>query len=159
MFVSNPADHGEDHRGPDTGRIAMHVRERQQRRPVAQIDIRVTLASCAGAPRAAREAVQRLRGEIADHLLRDLELLVSEVVTNSVRHARVPQGAVIDLGIRVSPDRVRVVVSDDGTEFGPRPGPSEDRPGGWGLRIVERVADRVVTQSGDRTTVWFEIAR
>ena len=32
-----------------------------------------------------------------------------------------------------------------------------DRPGGWGLALVESMSDRWGIERGDRTRVWFEL--
>jgi anti-sigma regulatory factor (Ser/Thr protein kinase) len=54
------------------------------------------------------------------------------------------------------------VVTDSGPGFEPeqpRPTPHVDRPGGWGLCLVDRLADRWGVDSGNRTAVWFELDR
>jgi serine phosphatase RsbU (regulator of sigma subunit)/anti-sigma regulatory factor (Ser/Thr protein kinase) len=124
-----------------------------------QVELRIRLAAGARAPASAREAIHGLARELEDAVLRDVELLTSELVTNSVRHASVKAGAPIELAVRVTPDLVRVEVTDTGAAFGPRPEPMPDRPGGWGLHIVERIADRwgITTEGG--TSVWFEMDR
>jgi integral membrane sensor domain MASE1/anti-sigma regulatory factor (Ser/Thr protein kinase) len=123
------------------------------------VELRIRLGAGARAPAAAREAIHGLAGGLGDQLMRDLELLTSELVTNSVRHADVQTGAPIELAVQVSQALVRVEVTDAGATFGPRPEPSPDRAGGWGLHIVERIADRWGVTSERGTSVWFEIDR
>jgi anti-sigma regulatory factor (Ser/Thr protein kinase) len=85
------------------------------------------------------------------------ELLTSELVSNSVRHAQRPQG---DIGICVEhfDDRVRVQVSDRGPGFElDRLSPPIDGTSGWGLQIVEQLAIRWGLLR-DPTRVWFELA-
>src|SRR5207245_2733634 len=53
--------------------------------------------------------------------------------------------------------RVRVEVSDPGPGFQPRTAGPE--PGGFGLMLVERLADRWGVDPGGRSRVWFEIDR
>ena len=84
-------------------------------------------------------------------------LLVSELVTNSVKY-----GGAGDLRLQVeldSPKRLRVEVVDQGVGFEPK---ARDRPlttaGGWGLHLVEELADRWGVHEGS-THVWFEIDR
>jgi anti-sigma regulatory factor (Ser/Thr protein kinase) len=84
------------------------------------------------------------------------ELLVSEVVTNSIRHA-LAGGWV---SVSRSAQRVRVEVTDTGGGT-PTPRQAEPHePTGRGLAIVEALADAwgVVEPEGRGKTVWFELA-
>jgi hypothetical protein len=55
---------------------------------------------------------------------------------------------------------VEVRDAAQGFELGDLPGPSAERAGGWGLRIVELLAHRWgVEGHGDRARVWFELDR
>ena len=104
----------------------------------------------------ARRAVQELGSELEHELLENLGLLVSELVTNSLRHADTPASASIELRAMVSLERVRVEVADRGPGFDPRL--ANDRAGsGWGLYLVDQLADRWGVSRTDGTTVWFEI--
>jgi len=108
----------------------------------------------------ARHALAPLQGSLSDPQLHDLRLLVSELVTNSVRHAGLGSGDQIRLEIVMGADALRVEVLDPGSGFVPRePSPDMERGGGWGLYLVEELADRwgVETQVGTR--VWFELDR
>lgn len=112
-----------------------------------------------GAVRAARTAVrERLRDWGLDVLADIAALLVSELVTNSLRHATGP------IGVRlVRPDAVdgilRVEVSD------PLPDPPRERvaelddESGRGLQLVAHAAHRWGTRPGmTGKTVWFELS-
>ena len=105
----------------------------------------------------ARTALAALDGMIERNALDDVRLLVSELVTNSVRHSGAP-GAKVRLDV-VGDDRtVRVEVSDGGRGFEPRARTkAHDEVGGWGLHLVERIAARWGVQTGRRTRVWFEL--
>ena len=84
-----------------------------------------------------------------------VELLVSEVVTNTVRHAR-SRG---EMEMSISDRTVRVAVSDHaGGELGPQH-PRPDEPTGRGLAIVDSVATRWGVGEPDDVgkTVWFEL--
>ena len=86
-----------------------------------------------------------------------LRLLVSEVVTNAVRHGDSSR----PLELRASWDsEVRVEVSDRGAGFTPEPrsGPP-DEPGGFGLFLVGQLADRWGVERDRGTTVWFVLRR
>jgi len=108
----------------------------------------------------AREALEQLDRHLEEHVLDDLRLLVTELVTNSVRHAETDPGDPVRLEVSVHEDRVRVVVEDGGRGFRPRPRtPDSPDEGGWGLHLVEEVSERWGVSDGGRTRVWLELAR
>jgi anti-sigma regulatory factor (Ser/Thr protein kinase) len=109
-------------------------------------------------PAAARSALNVGALDVPSGVLPDLQLLVSELVTNSVTHADFDAGQRIELRVRVEPDRVRVEVQDPGPGFTPKPRGSDDPlDAGWGLYLVERIADRWGVVDGAPAVVWFEI--
>ena len=66
----------------------------------------------------------------------------------------------IDVPVRVHPDRVRVEVADDGGGFEHAPRSHESDPAsGWGLYLVEQVADRWGLDHDAGGRVWFELDR
>lgn len=82
----------------------------------------------------------------------DVVLLVSELVSNSVRHGS-SEG--IDIKVTARKDRIRVEVADDGPGFSA----TDPRGDGLGLAIVEKLADRWGMQDGRRKfTVWAELS-
>lgn len=95
-------------------------------------------------PGLARAAVRRwldgwgVGGDAADVA----ELLLSELVTNAVRHARRPPGRLVTVGVELSPGRLLRVEVADASEAPPRaretPGPEDE--GGRGLLLVESLA-------------------
>jgi anti-sigma regulatory factor (Ser/Thr protein kinase) len=113
-----------------------------------------------GAVRAARSAVRaRLRDWDLDSLADITALLVSELVTNSLRHATGP------IGVRlVRPDRPRGVLLVEVSD--PLPDPPRERAArpedesGRGLQLVAHSSRRWGTRPGRNTgkTVWFELA-
>jgi anti-sigma regulatory factor (Ser/Thr protein kinase) len=107
-----------------------------------------------------RHALDRFEGSLDRDKLDELRLLVTELVTNSVRHGE-RGGGWITLDVNIDSDAVRVVVTDRGAGFAPdsKPTPHLDRPGGWGLCLVDRLAERWGVQAGDPTSVWFEVTR
>jgi anti-sigma regulatory factor (Ser/Thr protein kinase) len=108
---------------------------------------------------AARKALDGLTGMLEKTVWEDCRLLVTELVTNGVRHGseRGPLG----VAVTVDDDRVRVEVSDCGRGFSPpeAPMPHEDGSGGWGLQLVDRVAAQWGVDVSAGTCVWFELAR
>jgi integral membrane sensor domain MASE1/anti-sigma regulatory factor (Ser/Thr protein kinase) len=110
-------------------------------------------------PAEARAALTPLEDALDNQVYLDLSLLVSELVTNSVRHARLRSRDPIRLQAGVSDRVLRVEVSDPGEGFGGNiPEPVPRGPGGWGLFLTERLADRWgVDREEGWTTVWLEM--
>ena len=108
----------------------------------------------------ARHALDDLTGAMPDGRMRDVRLLISELVTNAVRHADLDAGDAIDLVIDIADQMLRVEVHDPGGGFVPStPSPDPARPSGWGLYLVAELADRWGVDSDERTRVWFELDR
>ena len=86
-----------------------------------------------------------------------VRLLVSELVTNSVRHgAHEP----VVLDVRIEDETIHVEVRDPGDGFEPvRPVPrgAAGGFGGYGLYLVERMASSWGVDTRDGTRVWFEL--
>ena len=113
------------------------------------------------APGAARDFVCSVADEaFEDSRLTDsLRLVVSEVVTNSIRHGLSGGDGYVDLVLRVEGDRLRLEVVDDGPGFAPDPSPGRpDEPGGWGLYVVDSLADLWGVDDSEGTRVWLEMA-
>jgi anti-sigma regulatory factor (Ser/Thr protein kinase) len=110
------------------------------------------------APAEARRSLGASLGRVDQDLLGKLRLLVSELVSNSVRHAGLQEDDLIRLSVWESAGRVRVEVTDPGGGFRPRvPDPDPFNPTGWGLYLVDRLADRWGVASDGETRVWFEV--
>ena len=125
--------------------------------PIAPRQMAVELDPGATAAAEARAALAALEGRIDQAVLDDIRLLVSELVTNSVRHAGAEHDLVVLAVMRMG-DTTRVEVSDGGAGFSPTARSSDlDQPGGWGLHLVDKLADRWGVETGRRTRVWFEI--
>ena len=85
----------------------------------------------------------------------EVALLISELVTNVVRHT--DSDPVVSL--RAERGRLVVGVADSSVRPAAVRDPDPDRPGGWGLRLVEQIADSWGTQHLDDGTkiVWFTV--
>ena len=92
-------------------------------------------------------------------LAEDVKLLVSELVTNSVRHGGAGELDHVDLQLSFDGSCVRVEVGDSGPGFVPRttPAPRPDLIGGFGLVLVERLTHRWGVDREGSSRVWFEI--
>lgn len=105
----------------------------------------------------ARRALDRLRADLDELTLRNARLLVSELVTNVVRHVDPGAGGRICLTIERG-DRLRVEVCDNGSGFEPAPrADRQDEASGWGLHILAQLATRWGVESDGGTRVWFEL--
>ena len=108
------------------------------------------------APPAARRALQGLDGHVGERLLERAGIVVTELVTNSVRHARLAPAQQIELRVSARRRLLRIEVIDDGDGFDPtaiRPD-TEQRVGGWGLRLVADLTDRWGVEVSHSTRVW-----
>jgi anti-sigma regulatory factor (Ser/Thr protein kinase) len=109
------------------------------------------------APAAARRAVEAFGASLDPMVVPDVKLLVSELISNSVKYGGDGQ---VQLILRSEdPHHVHVEVVDQGVGFVPA---ARDRPktepGGWGLHMVEALTQRWGVREGS-THVWFEIDR
>ncbi|WP_283139611.1 ATP-binding protein [Rhizohabitans arisaemae] len=86
----------------------------------------------------------------------DAVLVVSELLSNALRHARPLPSGQVKVAWQWADGRVEVSVSDGGASTEPRAGrPTLSSLGGRGLGIVEHLADRWgVMHDGVTTTVW-----
>src|SRR5687768_9005784 len=97
-----------------------------------------------------------MNGALPPARLYDASLCVAELVSNAIRHPS--EAGDVDLTIEMGDDRLRVEVADPGHGFEIEP-PGNGREGGWGLQIVDRLADGWGIEVTERTVVWFEILR
>jgi anti-sigma regulatory factor (Ser/Thr protein kinase) len=106
------------------------------------------------APALARRALEKLDGDLDPALLPDMKLLVSELISNSVKYGG---DGPVRLEVTSSPERVRAEIIDQGAGFVPVARNDDlDKVGGWGLHLVEQLTSEWGTYEGS-THVWFEI--
>ncbi|HEY5172638.1 MAG TPA: ATP-binding protein [Acidimicrobiia bacterium] len=115
--------------------------------------IRNTSAAPAVARRYVRDTLAGQPNDVVD----TASLIVSELVTNCVRHADTDLAVTIER----TDGHIRVDIADAGTgEVTPRhPGPAEIA--GRGLRIVDELSDTWGVSEyahGDGKSVWFELS-
>ena len=113
------------------------------------------LESVPEAPGQARDAVTPLRDRVADRTLADVRLVISELVTNAVRHA---PGEPISVSVDVDDQGVvRGEIRDHGGGGVKLRATSPGEPGGYGLGIVDALTDDWGVGSNGTTRVWFEL--
>jgi PAS domain S-box-containing protein len=108
---------------------------------------------------AARRSLDAIAARLRAPALEMAKLLVSELTSNAVRHGPRAVGAHLILRFGIRGETLRVEVVDEGGGFVPPPPTGLMDAGGWGLVLVERVADRWGVTREQPTTVWFEIDR
>jgi anti-sigma regulatory factor (Ser/Thr protein kinase) len=129
----------------------------QQTAPDTPQRLEFTLRATRTAPRKARRALSQLRLPLP--LAFDAQLLVSELVSNSVRHAGLGRDDLIRVTAHWSGDRLMVHVRDGGGPRRASPVSASIRPApgaesGWGLYLVDRLASRWGTTADG---YWFEL--
>jgi anti-sigma regulatory factor (Ser/Thr protein kinase) len=120
--------------------------------------VRRSLGPDLNAGAAARRALDGFRGELEEDVIERSALVVTEVVTNSVTHARLTAAQPVSLTIEMLPVCLRIEVTDEGTDgFDPvvaLPQPGQDS--GRGLWMVDQLSDRWGVDFTDSTCVWCE---
>lgn len=114
-------------------------------------EVTLQVESNVDAPGFSRSHLAPLKAELEPRF-DDVILVVSELVSNSVRH-----GGSNDINVRVTAraGRIRVEVTDDGPGFEA----DDPRGDGLGLNIVEKVSDSWGMQNGrQKFTVWAEFS-
>jgi anti-sigma regulatory factor (Ser/Thr protein kinase) len=116
-------------------------------------------------PSSVAVARRRLTSDLAaagiyESAVGDAALVITELLSNAIRHAAPLPGAQVRVAWTLDHDALRVAVSDAGD--GPLPRVTEtapSAPGGRGLSIVESLANRwgVLRDDGE-TTVWAVLA-
>lgn len=114
-------------------------------------EVTLRVESNANAPGLSRSHLTPMRTELEPRF-EDVLLVVSELVSNSVRH-----GSSDDIGVKVTSrgGQIRVEVTDEGPGFDV----NDPRGEGLGLAIVEKLADRWGMRDGrQKFTVWAELS-
>lgn len=111
------------------------------------------------APYLARRSLLLLDPGLSDECYETVALLVTELVTNSVRHSGMPPDETIGLKIEADEQHLRAAVTDGGTcEIRSAAEPAELDTRGRGLFLVDVLADRWGVECSPTNTVWFELA-
>ncbi|HEX2411408.1 MAG TPA: ATP-binding protein [Solirubrobacteraceae bacterium] len=122
-------------------------------------------ADVQGGLHAGARARQLIHGKLAGRLtadaLADVNLLLTELVANTVWHGGADEASTLHVRIAADDSGVRVEVENPrGASGDPAQRvPDLDGGGGLGLHIVERVADRWGVRREPRVAVWFELDR
>lgn len=98
-----------------------------------------------------------LGSEVSQRTIEDVLLVISELVTNAVRHAGADTaGETIEVTVRSSGEAIRIEVVDFAPATEPRLRRDND-PGGMGLVVVSGLCPQWGTEQEEgRKTVWAE---
>jgi anti-sigma regulatory factor (Ser/Thr protein kinase) len=144
------------------GKVLLRPAGRSRTEPEAAAQAAFRLSGGPDAAADARERLAALGEPLSPPTEAKVSLLLTELVTNAVRHGGARDGQLITVTVERWPNTLRLSVTDPGPGFRWRP-PDPRRPpaeGGYGLVLVDRLARSWgIDPSGDSTTVWFELAR
>jgi two-component sensor histidine kinase len=119
------------------------------------VQMRVPLTAAAAS--AVRHAIaDALDGQVADRAVADAQLILSELVTNSLRHAGLGSNAILQVAASVRGGMLRLEVADDGTS-GTLQARAPGVNGGFGLNIVQMLAHSWGVEREGMTRVWVEM--
>ena len=127
--------------------------------PAGDVCLACVLACVPAAPIVARSAVAHaLTGRVDGRVLADAELMVSELVTNSVQHAGLSADDFVRIGAAVTDGVLRLEVDNPGAAGTVAPRDPDAERYGFGLRIVDALADTWGVSRNGHTRVWVELA-
>jgi anti-sigma regulatory factor (Ser/Thr protein kinase) len=104
------------------------------------------------------EVTQRLAARLGTRVLEDVRLLVTELITNALRHGSLMPGDRVSVKASIDDGVVRIEVRDPGNDGDVAPRAPGPRGGGYGRYLVEQLARRWGVDRRDGTTVWCELA-
>lgn len=106
--------------------------------------------------RGARRFAAEVLGDLPREVFAPIELMVSELATNCVKHSRTR----FELTIRRMVDEIRVEVRDTAGGMPTVRSPGPEDPAGRGLQIVELLADDWGVEAGEESgkTVWLTVS-
>ena len=108
------------------------------------------------ASRAAREVIRPLQTEVPRGVFETLQLLMSELVTNGVRHGK--RSAPVELTVTMDDETVHAEVRNGRGATVPRLSrPGERVDGGLGLILLDRLARRWGSDADRDVVVWFDL--
>jgi anti-sigma regulatory factor (Ser/Thr protein kinase) len=116
-----------------------------------------------------RSALRKHRPTFGERLA-VLELLITELVTNSVLQAGLEPSSNVDVSVSGEDEVLHVEVKDPGARYddavkgwggvqtdGGRSGPTSDDASGYGLRVVSALSHRSGVRWDDGTVAWFDV--
>ena len=123
-------------------------------------EARISLPPSYSAPAMSRRVLDALGDDIGRQVRDDARLLLTELVTNSIRHAHLRVDDRISVRIRREIAGLLVEVTDPGSGFSVDSRQTA-RTGGWGLLLLDQLSQDwgVENHPGRGATVWFRLGR
>lgn len=112
------------------------------------------------APAMGRRVLDGLSDTMAPSTLHDARLLLTELLTNAIQHAHLDRDDRISVSVRREPTGLLVEVADPGDGFPPAGVRRPDWGSGWGLILLDRLADEWGIEAlpdGGGTLAWFRL--
>jgi len=122
------------------------------------LHVHATLPALPLSARAAREVMRPLEPSLHPDAWGNLQLLITELVTNGVRHGA--QGEAIEIEATLERQTVTVRVRNRASGSGSLPEIVDQEAGvegGLGLVLLDRLSNRWGMSAGDPVEVWFEL--
>ena len=120
------------------------------------VEFRVPLTAAAAA--SIRHSIaDALAGHVPNRALADAQLVLSELVTNSVRHAGLDGDAVLRIAVSLHEGVLRLEVIDEGDLGAVALRPPTMAGGGFGLNVVEMLSRAWGVDREGNTRVWVEM--
>jgi anti-sigma regulatory factor (Ser/Thr protein kinase) len=111
------------------------------------------------APARVRRALERELGDLDSQVLFAINLLASEIITNSVMHAGVGADGWVSASVVRTSSHIRIEIRDSGPPGEPSlRTPDRTKGGGFGLFLVDEIAANWGADRSDDPCVWFELA-
>ena len=108
--------------------------------------------------KARRDCTARTRGVVSDEVAATACLLISELVTNTVRHGDCQPDDKVEVVIDRDPDYLHVAVCQRALIGALEVASDQEvREGGWGLMLVDQLADTWGVDD-EPNCVWFKLA-
>jgi anti-sigma regulatory factor (Ser/Thr protein kinase) len=104
------------------------------------------------------EVTSRLAARVTTGALEDVRLLLTELITNALRHSNMSPDDEIGVKAAVSDGTVRIEVHDPGRDGPVKVRDPGVRGGGYGLFLVDRLTSSWGVDRLDGTTVWAELS-
>jgi anti-sigma regulatory factor (Ser/Thr protein kinase) len=104
------------------------------------------------------EVTRRLSQRVSGGALEDVRLLLTELVTNALRHSAITPEDEIGVRAELDDGTVRIEVHDPGGNGEVEQRAPGARGGGYGLFLVDQLTSRWGVERRDGTTVWAELA-
>jgi serine/threonine-protein kinase RsbW len=119
----------------------------------------IALPADPGAPGAARIAIGRwLTPRVPLKVVEDAQLVVSELLTNSLRHAGVTPRDVLHVRAQLARGVLHLEIEDPGSDHAIAPAPPDLQHGtGFGLNLVASLATRWGVSRNGHTGVWADL--